>query len=95
MGPFFQPVKRFYSKDHHGAVMKKVIVFFNTEPAVTVSLMEGITTILREYPNGEKAHLTVMSAGFPSLTGDHKVVYVASDRDVSSDEILEAESKLL
>ncbi|MCQ7061523.1 hypothetical protein MRO53_24155 [Escherichia coli] len=57
--------------------------------------MEGITTILREYPNGEKAHLTVMSAGFPSLTGDHKVVYVASDRDVSSDEILEAASKLL
>ena len=95
MGPFFQPVKRCSSQDHHGVVMKKVIVFFNTEPAVTVSLMEGITTILREYPNGEKAHLTVMSAGFPSLTGDHKVVYVASDRDVSSDEILEAASKLL
>ena len=95
MGPFFQPVKRCSSQEHHGAVMKKVIVFFNTEPAVTVSLMEGTTTILREYPNGEKAHLTVMSAGFPSLTGDHKVVYVASDRDVSSDEILEAASKLL
>ncbi|MCN5886394.1 hypothetical protein MLT63_23695, partial [Escherichia coli] len=28
---------------------------------------------MREYPNGEKTHLTVMAAGFPSLTGDHKV----------------------
>ncbi|EAC0858029.1 hypothetical protein ABVS56_003799 [Escherichia coli] len=50
---------------------------------------------MREFPNGEKAHLPVMSAGFPSLTGDHKIVYVASDRDVSSEEILEAASKLL
>ncbi|MDH1209018.1 hypothetical protein N5C58_23360, partial [Citrobacter freundii] len=31
----------------------------------------------------------------PSLTGDHKIVYVASDRDVTSEEILEAASKLL
>ena len=46
--------------------------------------MKGITTIMREFPNGEKAHLPVMSAGFPSLTGDHKIVYVASDRDVLS-----------
>ncbi|PPS47452.1 hypothetical protein [Citrobacter braakii] len=53
------------------------------------------TSIMREFPNGEKAHLSVMSAGFPSLTGDHKIVYVASDRDVSSEEILEAASKLL
>ncbi|AKL16236.1 MULTISPECIES: hypothetical protein [Enterobacteriaceae] len=75
--------------------MKKVIVFFNAEPAVVVTVMKGITTIMREFPNGEKAHLPVMSAGFPSLTGDHKIVYVASDRDVSSEEILEAASKLL
>ncbi|EPG4957877.1 hypothetical protein VC623_02695 [Citrobacter amalonaticus] len=74
--------------------MKKVIVFFNSESAVVVLVMKGITTIMREYPNGEKAHLQVMSAGFPSITGDHKIVYVASDRDVTSEEILEAASKL-
>ncbi|EFO2126513.1 hypothetical protein DP890_02465 [Escherichia coli O100] len=45
---------------------------------------------MREYPNGEKTHLTVMAAGFPSLTGDHKVIYVAADRHVTSEEILEA-----
>lgn len=75
--------------------MKKVIVFFNSESAVVESVMKGVTTIIREYPNGEKTHLKVMSAGFPSLTGDHKIVYVASDRDVSSEEIFEAASKLL
>ncbi|EHG7584033.1 hypothetical protein OGY07_13115 [Citrobacter sp. Cs237] len=75
--------------------MKKVLVFFNSEPAVVLSVMKGITTITREYPSGEKAHLSVMSAGFPSLTGDHKIVYVASDRNVSSEEILEVASKLL
>lgn len=75
--------------------MKKVIVFFNAEPAAVVSVMSGITTILREYPNGEKTHLPVMSAGFPSLTGDYQVVHVASDRDISSEEILDAARKFL
>lgn len=75
--------------------MKKVIVFFNAEPAVVVSVSKGETTVMRAYPNGEHVSLPVMSAGFPSLTGDHKIVYVASDRDVSSEEILEAASKFL
>ncbi|MFW0766475.1 hypothetical protein ACN0IV_11610 [Trabulsiella odontotermitis] len=74
--------------------MKKVIVFFNAEPIAVVSVMKGITSILRTYPNGQDVHLPIMSAGFPSLTGDHKVVHVASDRDLSSDEILEAAKKL-
>ncbi len=54
-----------------------------------------LNTIMREYPNGEKTHLTVMAAGFPSLTGDHKVIYVAADRHVTSEEILEAAIRLL
>ena len=76
--------------------MKKIIVFFNSEPAVVVpAMMPGVNTIMREYPNGEKTHLTVMAAGFPSLTGDHKVIYVAADRHVTSEEILEAAIRLL
>lgn len=75
--------------------MKKVIVFFNSESAVVDSVMKEVTTIIREYPNGEKANLQVMSAGFPSITGDHKIVYVASDRNVSSEEIFESATKLL
>ena len=57
--------------------MKKIIVFFNSEPAVVVPAMTG------------------MAAGFPSLTGDHKVIYVAADRHVTSEEILEAAIRLL
>lgn len=57
--------------------------------------MTGVNTIKREYPNGERTHLTVMAAGFPSLTGDHKVIYVAADRHVTSEEILEAAIRLL
>ncbi|MSL29918.1 hypothetical protein GKE84_21545, partial [Escherichia coli] len=34
---------------------------------------------MREYPNGEKTHLTVMAAGVPSLTGDQKVFYESAD----------------
>lgn len=79
---------------NNGILMKKVIVFFNAEPATIVSVMKSISTILREYPNGEAAHLQIMSAGFPSLTGDHQVVYVASDKDLTSDEILATARKL-
>lgn len=80
---------------YYGNIMKKIIVFFNSEPAVVVPAMTGFNTIMREYPNGEKTHLTVMAAGFPSLTGDHKVIYVAADRHVTSEEILEAAIRLL
>ncbi|ENY3539903.1 hypothetical protein ACFMIC_004279 [Escherichia coli O11:H16,53] len=62
---------------------------------MVVPVMTGVNTIMREYPNGETTHLTVMAAGFPSLTGDHKVIYVAADRHVTSEEILEATMRLL
>ncbi|WP_313685175.1 hypothetical protein [Pantoea sp.] len=75
--------------------MKRVIVFFNLGPAVVMSLMDGVTSIRREYPNGQEIQLQIMSAGFPSLTGDSMMVHVASDRTLSSDEILEAANKLL
>lgn len=79
---------------YYGNIMKNHS-FFNSEPAVVVPAMTGVNTIMREYPNGEKTHLTVMAAGFPSLTGDHKVIYVAADRHVTSEEILEAAIRLL
>lgn len=75
--------------------MKKVLVFFNAEPVSGLSVMRSVTTILRKYPNGEEAHLKIMSAGFPSLTGDHELVHFASDRDLTSDEILQAAGKIL
>ncbi|AFJ48179.1 hypothetical protein EBL_c31090 [Shimwellia blattae DSM 4481 = NBRC 105725] len=75
--------------------MKKVIVFFNAEPCKVITVSEGATTIREAYPNGEEAQLRIMSAGFPSLTGDHAVVYVASDRELMPREILDAAKKYL
>ncbi|MEG0098686.1 MAG: hypothetical protein RR184_02850 [Citrobacter sp.] len=75
--------------------MIKVLVFFNTEPCKVITVLNGISSIRQEYPNGKETHLRIMSAGFPSLTGDHGVVYVASDRELTSQEILNAAKKHL
>lgn len=70
--------------------MKNVIVFFNGNPGKVITVLQGTTSVLQEYPNGEEIHLQIMSAGFPSLTGDHSFVYVASDRELTSKKILDA-----
>ncbi|MHA1055744.1 hypothetical protein [Enterobacter mori] len=70
--------------------MKNVIVFFNGKPSTVVSVLKGTTSLRQEYPNGEEIHLQIMSAGFPSLTGDHTFVYVASDAELNTQKILEA-----
>lgn len=75
--------------------MKKVLVFFNAEPLSIVSVMPDVTSIRREYPNGEEAHLKIMSASFPSLSGDHGVIYVAADRELAAEDILKAAQKYL
>jgi hypothetical protein len=75
--------------------MIKVLVFFNAESCKVMTVLEGISSIRQEYPNGEDTHLRIMSAGFPSLTGDHGIVYVATDRELTSQEILDAARKYL
>ncbi|MDY0416555.1 hypothetical protein PYW49_02545 [Enterobacter sp. 170198] len=70
--------------------MKNVIVFFNGKPSKLVTVLQGTTSVRQEYPNGEEIHLQIMSAGFPSLTGDHNFVYVASDSELTSKKILDA-----
>lgn len=75
--------------------MKRIIVFFNAEPCKVITVLKGITSIREAYPNGEEIHLQIMSAGFPSLTGDHGIVYIASDRILTSQEILDAAKKYL
>lgn len=75
--------------------MIKVLVFFNVETCKVVTAEEGMTSIVQKYPNGEEAQLQIMSASFPSLTGDRNIIYVASDRELSSQEILDAAKKYL
>ena len=66
MEPFLYAEPTISVRDITVKLWKKSSFFFNAEPAVVVTVMKGITTIMREFPNGEKAHLPVMSAGFPS-----------------------------
>ncbi len=54
--------------------MIKVLVFFNAESCKVMTVLEGISSIRQEYPNGEETYLRIMSADFPSLTGDHGIV---------------------
>ncbi|MBJ2097448.1 hypothetical protein [Serratia ureilytica] len=75
--------------------MIKVIVFFNSAPSCITELQDGVKTISRSYPNGERVQLPIMTAGLASRTGDHTIVHVASDRDLTSDEIFAAAEKLL
>lgn len=69
--------------------------FFDAESCKVMTVLEGITSIRKEYPNGEETHLRIMSAGFPSLTGDNGIIYIASDRELTPQEILDACRKYL
>ncbi|HCM9129791.1 TPA: hypothetical protein R4104_004217 [Enterobacter asburiae] len=64
--------------------------FFNGKPGKVVTVQQAATSVRQEYPDGEEIHLQIMSAGFPSLTGDRSFVYVASDRELTSQKILDA-----
>ncbi|MBE4892650.1 hypothetical protein ABKW10_05305 [Enterobacter asburiae] len=70
--------------------MKNVIVFFNGKPSKVVTVQQATTSVRQEYPDGEEIHFQIMSAGFPSLTGDRSFVYVYSDRELTSQKILDA-----
>ncbi|MCL5502153.1 hypothetical protein POH93_14405 [Phytobacter diazotrophicus] len=75
--------------------MKKVLVFFNAQPVEVVETLKAVTTIQRICPDGKKAHLRIMQAGIHSVTGDHIAIYVAANREISSEEIVRAAQKFL
>ncbi|HBL4908012.1 hypothetical protein [Enterobacter hormaechei] len=75
--------------------MKKVIVFFNANLSKVIIVLKGITSVRQTYPNGEEINLQVMTASFPSLTGDHDSLYVASDRELTSQDISDVAKQYL
>lgn len=74
--------------------MKKVMVFFNATPVTVKIVSDDATFVQAHYPNGEMLEMRIMIARIPSLTGDHEQFYVASDRDISQDDIQHALSTL-
>jgi len=75
--------------------MKKVLVFFNSLPAVVEDVVDGATLINREYSCGREANLKIMFAGIHLVAGPHIEIYVAADRELNSHEIVEAANTLL
>ena len=75
--------------------MKKVLIFFNSQQAEVVNVLKPVTSILRRYPNGDEVSLKIMLSGVHSLTGDHIEIYVASDRELTNDEVVSAVNKYL
>ncbi len=73
----------------------KVLVFFNSQPVRAIEVNDNDKTVECEYPNGEKATLNIMHAGVHSLTGDHLEIRVATDRELSSDDIMTAARKFI
>ncbi|ENE9390122.1 hypothetical protein AWS19_14360 [Enterobacter hormaechei subsp. steigerwaltii] len=73
----------------------KVIIFFNANPSKVIIVLKGIASVRQTYPDGEEINLQIMTASFPSLTGDHNSIYVASDRELTSQEISDAAKQYL
>lgn len=74
----------------HRVVYEECHRFFNGKPGEVVTVQQSVTSVRQKYPDGEEIYLQIMSAGFPSLTGDRSFVYVASDRELTSQKILDA-----
>lgn len=75
--------------------MKKVIVFFDGEPAKALTVVRNVTSIRRFYSDGQEAHLKVLPTGITYPLNDNQRIYVAADRELAADEILEAARRLL
>ena len=49
--------------------MKKVLVFFNSQQVEVINVLKPVTSIIRNYPNGDEVSLKVMLTEIHSLTG--------------------------
>ncbi len=75
--------------------MKKLLVFFNSQQVEVLNVLEPVTSIIRRYPNGDEVSLKIMLTGIHSLTGDHAEIFVASDRELTQEEVSNAVKKYL
>ncbi|WNP36375.1 hypothetical protein RN333_09360 [Enterobacter kobei] len=75
--------------------MKKVLVFFNSQQAVLKSVVKGVNVLRCEYAGGEEKHLKILFAGIHLVSSSNVEIYIASDRELTSPEIVEAANSLL
>lgn len=75
--------------------MKKVLVFFNSQPVEVIRTLKAVNTIRRQYPDGRERHLRIKLAGLHAVSQQHTEIYVASDKELSQDEVIKAVNQYL
>ncbi|WP_318375359.1 hypothetical protein [Enterobacter sp.] len=75
--------------------MKKVLVFFNSQPVEVINTLKAINAIRREYPDGQEEHLRVRLAGIHSVSNRSVEIYIASDKELTPEEIINAANQFL
>ena len=74
-------------------MMRKVIVFFNGEKPYTVSVGLLLREIRLQYPDGSVTDLPILVVQVPN-NARREEYYIASDRDLDDQEVIEAISLL-
>lgn len=75
--------------------MKDVLVFFNSQPVEVVRTLKAVSTIRRQYPDGREEHLKIKRAGLLNVTNQRSEIFVASDKELLPDEVIQAAKKYL
>lgn len=70
--------------------MKNVLVFFNSQPVEVVRTLKAVSTIRRQYPDGREQQLKIKLAGLLNVGNQRSEIFVASDRELSHDEVIRA-----
>lgn len=82
-------------RGYQGAFMKDVLVFFNSQPVEVIRTLKAVNTIRRQYPDGRERHLRIKLTGLHSVSQKHTEIYIASDREVLHEEVIQAARQYL
>ncbi|MFI3039189.1 hypothetical protein ACH54D_20320 [Atlantibacter hermannii] len=75
--------------------MKRILVFFNSQPIDVITTFKAVRIIRCEDPEGAEQYLPVKFAGVHSVGQKRTEIYVASEKKLTSDEIISAANKFL
>ena len=75
--------------------MKDVLVFFNSQPVEVIRTLKAVNTIRRQYPDGREEHLKIKLAGLLNVCNERSEIFVASDKELLPDEVIQAAKQYL
>ncbi|MDV7024431.1 hypothetical protein R4P48_17305 [Atlantibacter subterranea] len=75
--------------------MKRILVFINSQPVEVIRTFKAVNIIRREQQGGMELHLPVRFAGIHYVGQRRTEIFVASDKELTSDEIITAANSCL